>query len=118
MSGAPSPGVLQECFRVKFGFLGEWWCAPASMSEAECLTAIVPETLVAASPDMIRERLYGGFGCELPGRRHIYHATGQYTYLGENSHLDEDQRREQWKRLIEENGEPGAGPFTAAGPTS
>jgi hypothetical protein len=109
---------MEGCFRVKFGLLGEWWCAPANMSEADCLKAIVPETLVAATPEMIRERLYGGFGCAEPSRRHIYHDTGAYTYLGENSHLDEAERRAQWGKLIEENGEPGAGPFTAAGPSS
>lgn len=108
-----------KVFCVNLGPLGEWWCVPADGDEEWCLRAIHKKAVggpLGLHIDLVRDRLYGGFGCNEPGRRHVYYATGQYTYLGENFRLTDEERAEQWKRLIETNGEPGAGPFTHAGP--
>jgi len=113
-----STAVQEGCYRVSWALLGEWWCAPADMSEDDCIKAIAAATTAPVSdPELIRDRLYGGFGCATDAaRRHFHFATGQYTYLGENFPLSDDERRDHWKQLILINGEPGNGPFTHAGP--
>ena len=109
-------------YRVKFGLLGEWWCADASASEDECLVEFYKASIAPVSnPDLIRDRMFGGFHCQEDSRRrHVYHSVGSYTYINpeENVPLSEEERASKWKELIEANGEPGNGPFTAAGPTS
>lgn len=105
--------------RVRWGLLGEWWCARADATEEECLAEMLRADLTAPVSDkeLIRDRLFGGFECaEDKKRRHVYFATGHYTYLkpGANRPLSEEARREQWATLIKENGEPDNGPFTGA----
>jgi len=105
----------EKIIRVSWALLGEWWCAPASATEDDVLAVVLRDGMAPSTrPEVVRGRLYGGFHCaNETGRRHIYHATGEYTY----THVPqgEKDRQDTWKDLIEENGEPGNGPFTAAG---
>jgi len=104
--------------KVAYGMLGGWICVPADMTEAEIATAI--EMLQSnwnfpvVPAELVRDRLYGGFACEVPERRHVYVAMCEYTYLGENgpNHCREDT----WATLIEENGFVEGGPFTEDAP--
>lgn len=118
-----APAGVSAMMRVKWGLLGEWWCARADASEEECLAAFMQQSMApVCDRELIRDRLFGGFPCgeDPSGRRHVYFAAGAYTYINPtaNECMSEEQRREWWARLIEENGEPGNGPFTNAGPTA
>lgn len=70
-------------------------------------------------PALVRDRLYGGFPCEHPDKRHVCYNTMQYTYLGTNIPLTPQERQEAWQVLLEANADSlflGDGPFTADAP--
>lgn len=85
--------------RIIWGLLGEWWCADINATEWEILAAI--DQRFSLGQELIRDRLYGGFACKFPNRRHIHFSTGQYTYIGKNVLLDPEERLGKWKDLID-----------------
>jgi len=117
-----------EIYCVSQGLLGAWLCVPVSMSEDAALAGIIEKLHGSIcepptwNPELIRDRLYGGFGCSESDRRHVYFSEGQYTFLGENGPLDASERANQWQVLIEKNcdgaGHRGDGPFTSDAPST
>ena len=114
-----SGGEVAVAFPIRIALLGQWWCARADADEDACLALIAEHAPIpAVRRDLVRDRCFGGFECKQdPKRRHVYLASGHYTYLHPeaNGPLDEATRANVWRELIEANGEPGNGPFTSAG---
>jgi len=112
---------LDGCVRTQWGLLGEWWCAPDSMEARAIAATVHTEVLIpGAGVDLIADRLYGGFRCANDqARHHVYFASGQYTYLGQNHKLEPEERVGQWFELMKANPEGWTrrGPFTADAPT-
>lgn len=115
--------------QLSWKLLNEWWCVPVSADEETALRKIaktfqigliVKDLVVKGDLSLIRDRLYGGFRCEDPARRHVCFITGQYTYVWENVPLTAEQRREMWEQLFAEQMPPdgfiGGGFFTEDAP--
>lgn len=93
--------MSDKAYLIQWGLLGEWWHVDDGATEDEVLDAILEWTKVRASREQIKQRLFGGFACGNHTGRHVYHATGHYTYLGVNSDLLPGQRAEVWEHLKE-----------------
>jgi hypothetical protein len=101
--------------RVAWGLLAEWWCVPVTESEERIAEAVHEAFGLGVAVALVKDRLFGGFACHESRRnRHVYFATSCYTYTHPeaNTPLTDERRRAEWKLLIDENGEPGSGPFT------
>lgn len=110
---------LGVAVRTQWGLIGEWWCVDAVATEIAIAEEIARSFISADGPVrdvmLVRDRLFGGYPCEAEsGRKHVYFATGCYTYTNphRNTPLSDEDRRAQWARIVELNGEPGSGPFT------
>lgn len=102
-----------------WGLLGCWMCVPLDADKNEIISAAKDYACLDFDDFLVADRLYGGFGCEDPNKRHIYISAGQFTYLGQNDVLTKEDRENQWNRLIKENKNTkearlfiGDGPFT------
>lgn len=91
--------IVCFCWRL----LNEWWCANDDLTEDEIVEAISKHTLIDATNDQIKQRLFGGFKCEESNRSHIFHDTGAYTYTQPNWDVDDDYRQRIWETLLEGN---------------
>lgn len=107
---------------IRMGLVCEWYCVPEDMTQPEqeaFIVALIERTgrdQMALDAEIVRDRLYGGFGCEKSDRRHVCYATGQYTYLGPNRRVTPEERAEAWNSCFvatppEHRGD-GKGPFT------
>lgn len=104
-----NPDEMPVAIRISWGLLGEWWCVARQGEPEVILSAIAAgKSGPRVGPDLIRDRLYGGFGCKYDQRRHVYYCTGQYTYLGANGPLDPESRAATWTELFGENHGPNA----------
>lgn len=117
-SGSPLAGKIQWC---GWGLLATWLCAPLDADEEEIVKMCAEHgTGPTSNLALVRDRLYGGFKCEDPEKRHVCFATGQYTYLGQNSALTDEDRQRHWEDLIEQSkdtgGFIGGGAFTSDAP--
>lgn len=108
---------------VRWALLSEWWCAPIDADENEIAKLVAEMSqvglVVKGNLELIKDRLYGGFKCEEADKRHIFFATGNYTYLGTNSAVEAADREQDWARLLENgnsNNFIGGGPFTQDAP--
>jgi len=101
-----------------WGLLGCWICVPLDASNEEIIEAAKSYAMIDFSDELIADRLYGGFGCENPDKRHIFISAGQFTYTGNNSRLISSDRINKWVELIEMNEDnfKGDGPFTEDAP--
>jgi hypothetical protein len=117
----PEPMPEPRIQKVVWSPLSAWICVPFDATDAECAEAArcmaacpmtVPDALVV-------DRLYGGFKCgNSDDRRHVFVASGEYTYFGVNEPNGAEQRAETWRELIaRDNHYVGGGPFTADAPT-
>ena len=88
---------LPRMLLVKWSMMSEWYCVADDVTEDE-LAAFV--TGVQATPEQIKQRLYGGFACERKDRVHVFHNSGAYTYLGMNFNHTPEERQEDWERLM------------------
>lgn len=75
--------------------------------------------------EVLRDRLFGGFGCEKPENRHIALATGCYSYTSNHQRpMTPEDRRAEWQKLIDaphsgpEAAFRGGGPFTDDAPVT
>ena len=111
-----NPQFDPEIQRASWSLLAEWWCVPKDSPPDQLIAVILMHSAIPVSdPALVRDRLYGGFACEDPRKRHVCYYTGQYTYLGDNVPLTPQERQDGWHELLEENAEqsrPGDGPFT------
>lgn len=112
-SGEDNDGIQ----RLGWALLSEWWCVPVGANEEKVLEKIAKVSqiglVVKGDLSLIKDRLYGGFKCEEENKRHVFFATGNYTYLGENSEAEPSHRQEDWKKLLTAgNGFVGGGLFT------
>lgn len=114
---------MRKANRIQWGLLGEWWCVPLDQTEkeTEVMLAEIRKSLGsdfrACPSSQIRDRLYGGFKCgEDEAHRHVYFATGQYSFLAalEGRFWPNDGRDDMWANLRETNADNfiGDGPFT------
>jgi hypothetical protein len=115
VSGGPDDHGIQ---RVAWGMLGEWWCIPTNVDEDVAAQVIMDTSQIGMidgmSLDLVKDRLYGGFYCpEHDTHRHVYYATGEYTYLGTN--VANDCRDESWAKVIKENPPGESGGFIGGG---
>jgi hypothetical protein len=103
----------KELQRVAFGLLGAWICVPIDVDEDEAVEFAKSVAALQFPSHLVRDRLYGGFRCDHPDKRHVYVASGQYTYLGTNSPLSKEDRLDMWRELLENNPDDflGGGPF-------
>ena len=113
----PISNTIQRC---SLALLGEWWCVPEDCAPQALIDVIVQKSAAPTSdPVLIKDRLYGGFTCDDPHKRHVYHCLGEYTYLGINVPLTAGDRQSTWEEILEANAdEPfsGGGPFTEDAP--
>ena len=123
----------RDTVMVAWSLCMEWHCVPEDMTEAEewVFLDARQEKLKACDVEisrvLIRDRLYGGFACDEPGRIHVAFNTGQYTYCNPelNKPVSPEWRAEAWAELIAENAKNPAnaswrgkvGPFTEDAPT-
>jgi len=108
--------------RVGWSLLCEWWCVPVDATTAEVIAAIREHTELPVPSYLIEDRLYGGFACENPEKRHVLLNTGQYTYLHpeNNMPLDAAAREGCWHEVMAKSAARGrfigGGPFTDDAP--
>lgn len=103
---------------VRLGVLGAWFCFDVRGTEEDAIAYLRENSGCPVSePALIKDRLYGGFHCgDSPHRRHVYFDLGAYTYLGENSPLDVEDRAARWMEIREANPEwDGEGLFASDG---
>jgi hypothetical protein len=104
---------LPPVVMVGFSLLGSWFCAHESATEAQVIEAARSHGLPAVPDALVRDRLYGGFKCQDPTRRHIALDSGAYTYCDPNLNRPNTRRGERWAELIEASEERG--PYIGGG---
>ena len=117
-----------EVLLINQTLFGAWLCVPSTRTEEELMPEIMrvltgTNSVVdppVTDPNLVKDRLYGGFQCELSdSRRHVFFALLQYTFTGVNVPLTKEERIQIWHELfeanVEDNNQPtiGDGPFTA-----
>lgn len=114
------PSPEGRFYRTRWGLLGEWYCVAVDLTDEEqeqmCVAVRDGAFGGDACPlEFIRDRLYGGFICAEEDRRHVYFATGEYSWIAANEgdFWANDNRAAQWRELLQGNGSwHGDGPFT------
>lgn len=104
----------------KFGLLGCWLCIPLDADKKEVVKCAKDRAALSFDEDLIKDRLYGGFKCSDPNKRHVFISAGQFTYLGKNRKLEPQDRFEQWYKLLKENPDHfiGGGLFSEDAPNN
>lgn len=110
-----------QAFVCSRSLLGGWLCYPIDTDPADPDVArVIREAAMChpkATDEDIFERLWGGFACDIPGRRHAYIGVAHYAFtLEDSAPLDPDSRSCQWHSLLGENSK--AGEFLGDGPWS
>jgi len=114
----------RDAVQVSGKLFGQWWCVPLDQTEAEKevflerVRATLGDDFNSCPLGYIEDRLYGGFKCEYIGRRHVYFAVAEYSFLaaarGEFWANHSDTRLNTREKLFSDNlaTHVGDGPFT------
>ncbi len=96
-----------------WGLFGCWLCVPVNADKNEVIKSAKERGSIDFDDRLVEQRLYGGFKCTHENKRHVYIATGQFTYLGTNTDLSPEDRKDQWEELMHHNSDSyiGGGPF-------
>jgi len=94
-----------------WSLFSQWYCIPADLTDQERVAFLegARDSLRFDGCPLafIEDRMFGGFRCDEPNRRHVCFATGHYSYLaaGEGRFwpLDPNDRSRVWEQLLAAN---------------